>query len=195
MTVFKLYLSLGVNHILDLEAYDHILFIVSLTAIYLIKQWKQILILVTAFTLGHTTTLVLSTLNIININPQLVEFLIPITIIFTGFANIFVKDYQKINKKLYYIKYSTSVFFGLIHGLGFSSYLKSMLSSENNLVIPLLSFNLGIELGQFIIVIIIISLSYIIVNKLKFPQREWALLVSGAGIGVALILALQRIYW
>lgn len=195
MTVFKLYLSLGVNHILDLEAYDHILFIVSLTAIYLIKQWRQILILVTAFTLGHTTTLVLSTLNIININPQLVEFLIPITIIFTGFANIFVKDYQKINKKLYYIKYSTSVFFGLIHGLGFSSYLKSMLSSENNLVIPLLSFNLGIELGQFIIVIIIISLSYIIVNKLKFPQREWALLVSGAGIGVALILALQRIYW
>lgn len=195
MTVFKLYLSLGVNHILDLEAYDHILFIVSLTAIYLIKQWKQILILVTAFTLGHTTTLVLSTLNIININPQLVEFLIPITIIFTGFANIFVKDYQKINKKLYNIKYSTSVFFGLIHGLGFSSYLKSMLSSENNLVIPLLSFNLGIELGQFIIVIIIIFLSYIIVNKLKFPQREWALLVSGAGIGVALILALQRIYW
>jgi len=195
MDIFNLYLGLGINHILDFEAYDHILFIVALTAVYTLKQWRQILILVTAFTVGHSTTLVLSTLNIINVNPEFIEFLIPVTIIFTGVANVFVKNYEKINRKLYIVKYLTSVFFGLIHGLGFSSYLKSMLSTEDNLFTPLLAFNTGIEVGQFIIVVIIIIVSYILVNRLKFPQREWALLVSGAGIGVATILALQRIYW
>ncbi len=195
MDIFKLYFGLGVNHILDFESYDHILFIIALTAVYLIKQWRQILILVTAFTIGHSTTLVLSTLNIINVNPDFIEFLIPITIIFTGFANIFVNNYSKINRKLYIIKYSTSIFFGLIHGLGFSSYLKSMLSAEDNLFTPLLAFNLGIETGQFLIVAIIIALSYIFVTKIKFPQHDWVLLVSGAGIGIATILAFQRIYW
>jgi len=195
METFKLYFNLGIEHILDFSSYDHILFILALTAVYLIKQWKQILILVTAFTIGHSTTLVLSTLNIINIDPDFIEFLIPLTIIFTALANVFVREYEKINRKLYIVKYSTSVFFGLIHGLGFSSFLKSMLSAEDNLFTPLLAFNLGIETGQFFIVVILMVLSFIFVTKLKFPQREWALLISGAGIGVATILAFQRIYW
>ncbi len=192
MSFFGLYFDLGIFHILDFEAYDHILFIITLVAVYFIKQWRQILILVTAFTIGHATTLVLSTLDIIHVNPAYVEFLIPITILITSIANILVKTTSEINKKLYYSKYAISVIFGLIHGLGFSSYLKSMLSAADDLIMPLLAFNLGIEAGQFIVVSIILIISYVFLSKLKVTQREWNIFISGAGFGVSLILALER---
>jgi hypothetical protein len=192
MSLFNLYFQLGINHILDFESYDHILFITTLIAVYYIKQWRQILVLVTAFTIGHATTLVLSTLNIINVNPALVEFLIPITIIITAISNIVTKTTSVINKKLYYTKYAISVVFGLIHGLGFSSYLKSMLAASDDMVMPLFAFNIGIESGQFIVVSIILIISLLFLNKLKVSQREWNLFISGMGFGVALILALER---
>lgn len=192
MSIFGLYFNLGIFHILDFFAYDHILFIISLVAVYFIKQWRQILILVTAFTIGHATTLILSTLDIIHVNTDYVEFLIPITIIITSILNVLVKTNLEINKNLYYSKYAISVIFGLIHGLGFSSYLKSMLSASDNLITPLLAFNIGIEVGQFIIVSIILFMSYIFLNKLKISQREWNLFISGASFGVSLILALER---
>ena len=195
MSLFNLYFQLGINHILDFESYDHILFITTLIAVYYIKQWRQILVLVTAFTIGHATTLVLSTLNIINVNPALVEFLIPVTIIITAISNIVTKTTSEIDKKLYYIKYAISVIFGLIHGLGFSSYLKSMLSASDDMIMPLLAFNLGIESGQFIVVSIILAISLIFLNKLKVSQREWNLFVSGMGFGVAFILAFERLHF
>jgi len=193
MSLFNLYFQLGINHILDFESYDHILFITTLIAVYYLKQWRQILVLVTAFTIGHATTLVLSTLNIINVNPALVEFLIPVTIIITALSNIVTKTTSVINKKLYYTKYAISVIFGLIHGLGFSSYLKSMLSASDDMIMPLLAFNLGIETGQFIVVGIFLSMSLVFLNKLKVSQREWNLFISGIGFGVAFILALERL--
>ncbi len=193
MSLFNLYFQLGINHILDFESYDHILFITTLIAVYYLKQWRQILVLVTAFTIGHATTLVLSTLNIINVNPSIVEFLIPVTIIITALSNIVTKTTSVINKKLYYTKYAISVVFGLIHGLGFSSYLKSMLSASDDMIMPLLAFNLGIETGQFIVVGIFLSMSLVFLNKLKVSQREWNLFVSGIGFGVAFILALERL--
>jgi hypothetical protein len=193
MEIFNLYFNLGISHILDFNGYDHILFLTALISVYLITQWRKIIVLVTAFTLGHATTLVLSTLNIIYVNPMLVEFLIPITIILTSISNIITKTSSEINKKLYYLKYLISVIFGLIHGLGFSSYLKSMLSESDNMINPLLAFNLGIELGQFIVVSIILVISYIFISKLKVEQREWNLFISGAAFGVSLILALERI--
>jgi hypothetical protein len=192
MSLFDLYFNLGVFHILDFEGYDHILFIVTLVAVYYIKQWRQILILVTAFTIGHATTLVLSTLDIIHVNPSYVEFLIPITILITSIANLLFKTTSEINKNLYYSKYAISVIFGLIHGLGFSSYLKSMLNATDDMVMPLFAFNIGIESGQFIVVLVILLLSFIFFNKLKVTQREWNLFISGAGFGVSLILALER---
>jgi hypothetical protein len=193
MEIFNLYFNLGISHILDFNGYDHILFLTALISVYLITQWRKIIVLVTAFTLGHATTLVLSTLNIIYVNPMLVEFLIPITIILTSISNIITKTSSEINKKLYYLKYLISVIFGLIHGLGFSSYLKSMLSESDNMINPLLAFNLGIELGQFIVVSIILVISHIFISKLKVEQREWNLFISGAAFGVSLILALERI--
>ncbi len=195
MSLFNLYFQLGINHILDFESYDHILFITTLISVYYIKQWRQILVLVTAFTIGHATTLVLSTLNIINVNPALVEFLIPVTIIITAISNIVTKTTSVINTKLYYTKYAISVVFGLIHGLGFSSYLKSMLSASDDMIMPLFAFNLGIESGQFIVVAVILIISLLFLNKLKVSQREWNLFISGMGFGVAFILALERLYF
>ena len=193
MSLFNLYFQLGINHILDFESYDHILFITTLIAVYYLKQWRQILVLVTAFTIGHATTLVLSTLNIINVNPAIVEFLIPVTIIITAISNIITKTTSEINKKLYRTKYAISVIFGLIHGLGFSSYLKSMLSASDDMIMPLFAFNIGIESGQFIVVGVILLISLIFLNKLKVTQREWNLFISGMGFGVAFILALERL--
>ncbi len=195
MQEFSLYFNLGLEHIADLAAYDHILFILTLTAVYLLNQWKQILALVTAFTIGHTLTLALATLNLVNVSTDLIEFLIPITIIITAITNIIVKKSKEVNIKLQIIKYSIALFFGLIHGLGFSNYLKSLLSTEESIITPLFAFNLGIEAGQLIIVGFVILLSIIFVKIVKTSQREWNLIISGAGLGISLIMALERIFW
>ena len=143
MSTFQLYFQLGVTHITDIQGYDHILFLLTLCAVYTIKQWKNVLVLITAFTLGHCTTLVLATINILNIPSAVIEFLIPVTILLTAIANIVQKgDY--VTPKLHAIKYMTALFFGLIHGLGFSNYLTSLLGLESNIVKPLFAFNIGI---------------------------------------------------
>lgn len=163
MTIFSMYFKLGVTHITDLVGYDHILFIIVLCAAYSLIQWKNILILITAFTVGHCTTLILALLNIVKISSDIIEFLIPLTILFTAIANIFQKnDYVKPLHQ--YFKYFMALFFGLIHGLGFSNYLRSLLGSESNLVKPLLAFNLGIEFGQLIIVLTIVTITAIFVT-------------------------------
>lgn len=195
MEEFSLYFNLGLEHIADLTAYDHILFILTLTAVYLLNQWKQILALVTAFTIGHTLTLALATLSIVNVSTDLIEFLIPVTIIITAITNIIVKKSTEVSIKLQIMKYTIALFFGLIHGLGFSNYLKSLLSTEDSLIKPLFAFNLGIEAGQLIIVGFVISLSIIFVKYIKTSQREWNLIISGAGLGISLIMALERIFW
>ena len=195
MEEFSLYFNLGLEHIADLTAYDHILFILTLTAVYLLNQWKQILALVTAFTIGHTLTLALATLNIVNVSTDLIEFLIPVTIIITAITNIIVKKSAEVNIRLQIIKYTIALFFGLIHGLGFSNYLRSLLSTKESLIKPLFAFNLGIEAGQLIIVGFVISLSIIFVKYIKTSQREWNLIISGAGLGISLIMALERIFW
>lgn len=191
MSIFSLYFRLGITHITDLIGYDHILFIVVLCAAYSINQWRNILILVTAFTLGHTTTLVLALFNIVIIPNKIIEFLIPITILITAIANILQKK-EFVNLRQHLFKYVMALFFGLIHGLGFSNYLKSLLGSESNLIKPLFAFNLGIELGQVIIVFIILLLTAITVNLGHAKKREWNLILSGAGLGVSLILIIER---
>ena len=193
MNLFSLFFKMGIQHIVDYSSYDHILFIITLCGVYIISQWKHIIILVTAFTIGHTITLALSTLNIIVISSALVEFLIPLTIFITSIANIVSKE-TNFSKKLHKIKYVTALFFGLIHGLGYSNYLKSMLGFEDNIVVPLFSFNIGLELGQLIIVCSILVLSFFFIKILNLPRREWNLVISGAGIGVSLLLMIDRIF-
>lgn len=191
MSVFNLYLSLGLTHIVDFQGYDHILFILTLCGIYVIRQWKHILILITAFTIGHSLTLVLATFDIVNISSGVIELLIPVTILITALANIIYKRVE-FSKKLHLFKYGTALFFGLIHGLGFSNYLKSLLLQEKDLVMPLFAFNIGIELGQILIVLGILLVAEIFVHLLHVKRREWNLIISGMGLGISLILIIER---
>jgi len=191
MSLFNLYLHLGFRHIADLAGYDHILFISTLCGIYLIKEWKHVLILVTAFTIGHTITLALATLRIVIFPVNIIEFLIPVTIFITSISNIIEKktDYSQ---RLYTIKYFTALFFGLIHGLGFSNYLRALLGTEHSIVMPLFAFNVGLELGQIMIVFCVLTLAYFFIKFLRMPHREWNLVISGAGAGISLILMIER---
>ena len=192
MSIFGIYLQLGFGHIVDYQAFDHILFIVTLTAVYLLSDWRKVLLLVTAFTIGHTATLALSTLNILSIDASLVEFLIPLTIFITAVGNLFNKS-DDFSSTLHHFKYFTALIFGLIHGLGFSSYLKSLLGMEQSIIKPLFAFNLGLEIGQIVIVMIILVAASIAVNMFHVKKREWTLVLSGAGIGVSLMLMLERL--
>ncbi len=160
-------------------------------AVYSFGQWKKLLILVTAFTIGHTLTLALATLNLVHVQTGLIEFLIPLTILITGVWNVVQKE-DKVSRASHKFKYATAMFFGLIHGLGFSNYLRSLLGTENNLLVPLFSFNLGLELGQVVIVILVLILSFLSVDVARMKRREWNLLLSGAAIGVSLVLCIER---
>lgn len=194
MSTFELYLKLGIDHIMDLRGYDHILFIITLCSVYKLGEWKRVLILITAFTIGHSVTLALATMKLISVSTGLIEFLIPLTIFLTALFNAVNKS-TNVSKLLHTIKYVAALFFGLIHGLGFSNYLRSLLGQENSIWKPLLSFNIGIELGQIIIVCIIMLLTWVVVSLLKAPRREWNLLLAGVGMGVALILMIERVPW
>ncbi len=194
MSIFQLYLNLGIQHIDDFKSYDHILFITCLCAVYLLKQWKQILVLITAFTIGHTTSLILSTFKIVSIPINIVEFLIPLTVFITAFWNLFSKQ-DGVNLKTHWVKYFTALIFGLIHGMGFSNYLQTLLGNENNILMPLFSFNVGIEIGQILIVSIILLISYIITSWFKVARRDWVFIFSGAGLGISLTLMIDRYPW
>ena len=194
MSVFRLYLDLGLDHILDFKGYDHILFLVTLCSVYTLAEWKRVLILITAFTVGHSTTLVLATFHILKVSAGTIEFLIPLTIFITALFNALHRQ-QKVSRMLHFSKYSAALFFGLIHGLGFSSYLKGLLGNEANIVNPLFAFNVGIELGQIIVVLVVLGMSYIAVGAIRVKAREWNLVLSGMGLGISLMLMLERFPW
>jgi len=194
MSVFELYFRMGIAHIADLRGYDHILFIIILCAVYSIRDWKRIIILVTAFTIGHSLTLVLATINLIQVNRDLIEFLIPLTIFLTALANVISRK-ERVSRTMHYLKYGAALFFGLIHGLGFSSYLTSLLGKEQNIAMPLFSFNLGIEVGQLLIVMLILLATFLVVDLLKFRKREWNVMLAGAGLGISLVLMIERLPW
>jgi hypothetical protein len=195
MSQFQLYFGLGKDHILDYtNGYDHILFVIALCALYQLRDWKQVLVLVTAFTIGHSITLALSTLNIINVKVELIEFLIPVTIFITAVSNIFKKE-DTFTGSAIQINYAYAAFFGLIHGLGFSNYLKSILGREKSIISQLLAFNLGLEFGQIIIVAIFLVTSFILVDLFGVNRRDWKLIISSAVAGVALILMKDHKFW
>lgn len=190
MTSFEAYLRLGFTHITDLEGYDHILFIVALCAVYQLQDWRRILILVTAFTVGHSVTLALATLQVFTYRSEVIEFLIPVTIFITAIGNLFAVRGKATAQKsaLGYGRYVPALLFGLIHGLGFSNFLRSMLGREASIVQPLLAFNIGLEIGQLLIVAIVLVLAFLFIRLLRVPHRDWNLVISGAVAGIALTL-------
>ncbi|MDG1754630.1 MAG: HupE/UreJ family protein [Rhodothermales bacterium] len=208
MSEFGLYFRLGFEHISDLSGTDHILFVIALAAVYSLREWKHMLVLVTAFTIGHSVTLALATLGWMNVDADLIETLIPITILITALINIverFSKDPLGAEKRDWRMKYVLALAFGLIHGLGFSSYLRAILGTEQNLVTPLFSFNVGLELGQLVILVITLSVSAgivflinVVLKRLKRKtdntQRNWATLLSVWIAVLALTMILPMIW-
>ena len=192
MSEFQLYLLTGFDHISDLKGYDHILFIMALCAVYQLKDWKKLLILVTAFTIGHSVTLALATLKIVGVNSAFIEFLIPITIFFTCFLNFLRKEENDSQKQNETVRYFFAVFFGLIHGLGFSNFLIALLGQEENIATPLFAFNIGLELGQLVIVTATLLLSFLLISVFRARQRDWNLILSGAVAGISLTLIAEK---
>ena len=190
--MFNTYLQLGFEHILDLAAYDHILFVVALCAVYMIKDWRKILVLVTAFTIGHSITLALSALDIVVFPADIIEFLIPLTIFITAIFNV-AKNHD--SDRMVRWNYFLALFFGWIHGLGFSNFFKSLMGKDENIIGPLFAFNVGVEIGQLIIVGLTMLLGYVLVHMAGTKHREWNLFVSGAAAGIAIILMMDAKFW
>lgn len=187
---FLFYFKLGWSHIVSLDALDHQLFILALVAVYTTRHLKQILILVTAFTIGHSVTLALSVFDIIRFSSRWVEFLIPCTIFITALFNLFRKE--KIQKKVA-LNYYLALFFGLIHGMGFANSVRMMLAKDQNIGWGLFGFNVGLEVGQVVFVILILAVSWSMLNLFKTKRRDWIIFVSSAVFALALQMAIQRI--
>lgn len=195
MSEFQVYFQEGREHILNWKyGYDHILFVVALCALYLMRDWKKVLILVTAFTIGHSVTLALAALNIIPVNEELIEFLIPTTIFITAISNFF-RDEESVHERNVHINYIYALLFGLIHGMGFSNYFRTILGKDRGIVSQLLAFNLGLELGQIIIVVIFLTVAFIFVDLFGINRRDWKLVISSMIAGIALMLMKDTAYW
>jgi hypothetical protein len=190
MHEFWMYTQIGFNHIANLSGMDHILFVAALCIRYQFSDWKKWLVLITAFTIGHSITLVLSVFNYLDFSTNWIEFLIPVTILITSISNMFVKQFN-FNTRFPVI-YFFALFFGLIHGLGFSFYLKSLLGLQQNVAPALLAFNLGLEIGQILIVMAILVISFIFVSLLRAPRRDFVLIVSGGIFALSLQMAIER---
>ncbi|MCK9402240.1 MAG: HupE/UreJ family protein [Chitinophagaceae bacterium] len=190
MNDFGLYFNIGYKHIAGLRGIDHILFVVALCIRYQFIDWRKLLILITAFTIGHSITLALSVFEIVDYSVKWIEFLVPVTIVITAISNVFVKKF--VFKRKFPLIYFLALFFGLVHGLGFSNYLKSLLGSEHTVFWQLLAFNVGLEVGQLLIVTGVLLISFIFVNILKFNRREYLLAVSAGIFALALQMAIDR---
>ena len=195
MSEFWIYFQIGLKHVLDIHAYDHVLFLIALTVPYTFKDWKRILLLVTVFTVGHTLALILSVFGIIAVKVSLVEFLIPITILITAFYHLFTAGKPAKNDGLNLIFFVT-LFFGIIHGLGFSNYFKTILGgTATSKLLPLVEFALGIEAAQLVVVFVVLVISYIVQTVFRFSKRDWALVMSAFIIGVVIPMIVESPIW
>jgi len=180
----------GINHILDFNGYDHILFLMVLSVPYLFKDWKRILILVSMFTLGHTFSLVLATFDIVRINSALVEFLIPLTIFIVAVYNVFTTG-KKSKEQKAGILFVSTLFFGLIHGLDFAREFDMFIEKTESKLMPLIEFALGIEIAQVIIVFVVLFFGFLGQTLFRFSKRDWAMVISSIVIGLVLPMLLQ----
>ena|SRR5210317_2090468 len=194
MDNFIFFFREGLFHVLDWNAYDHILFLIALVVVYDFKDWKKILWLISLFTIGHTLSLILAAYNVVRVSSDLVEFLIPLTIFITAVVNIMLsrgntKD-TKTNINLIF-----ALFFGLIHGLGFSTYFRMLIGSQEDKLLPLLEFALGVEGAQIVVVLIILFFGFIFQNIFRFSKKEWILMISSVVIGFVLPILKDSVFW
>jgi uncharacterized membrane protein YidH (DUF202 family) len=189
MSDFWLYFTLGLEHVLDWTAYDHILFLVVLCAAYSFSSWRKLLLLVTFFTIGHTLSLLLAHYDVVSVSSVYIEFLIPITIIVTAFYNVITAGREHKNQKTG-ILYVITVFFGLIHGFGFARYYDMIRQGDS--IVPLLEFALGVEASQVIVVIIVLILAFIFQLLFRFNKRDWIIVISSVVIGMTLPMVFEN---
>jgi hypothetical protein len=175
----------GMNHVLDINAYDHVLFLLVLTVPYMFKDWKRVLLLVSMFTLGHTLSLVMAVYGIITVNAKLIEFLIPITILIVALYNVFTAGKKAQSEKVGILFLST-LFFGLIHGLGFAREFKMFVGRSDSKLLPLVEFALGIELAQLIIVFVVLFLGFLCQTIFRFSKRDWIVVLSAVVVGLVI---------
>lgn len=185
-----MYLKLGWEHIISLDALDHQLFVLALIANYSPKDWRKILVLITAFTVGHSITLALSILNLVTLSTEWIEFLIPLSIVCTCIVNIKTRSEKTPAGKFNYL---LALAFGLIHGMGFANTARVMISQSQSIALPLLGFNIGLELGQIVIVLLILNLMLILFNFFKINKKDWILFISSGVLFLSLQMALERI--
>jgi hypothetical protein len=189
MNDFGFYFIEGWRHIISADALDHQLFILALAVVYTFADWKKVLILVTAFTIGHSLTLALSVLDVIRVSPAWVEFLIPVTILLTAAWNMFNgKPVKNVNAN-----YFLALFFGLVHGLGFANSIRMMLASDQSLGWGLFGFNIGLEAGQVAVVFVILLLGKVLLELVKIPQRIYIFVASLAVFVFAAKLTIERV--
>ncbi|WP_369766075.1 HupE/UreJ family protein [Flavobacterium sp. WC2429] len=195
MSEFWIYFQIGLKHVLDIHSYDHVLFLIALAVPFSFRDWKRIILLVSLFTIGHTMALILSVFGIIAIKVNVVELLIPITILVTALFNLFTAG--KSNKKeSINLVFFIVLFFGIVHGLGFSNYFKSILGgTATSKLLPLGEFSLGIESAQIVVVFIVLVLSYIVQTIFRFSKRDWTLVMSAFIIGVVLPMIIENEIW
>jgi hydrogenase/urease accessory protein HupE len=192
---FELYFNLGLDHVLDINGYDHLLFLLALTVPFDTKEWKKLLLLLTLFTLGHTLSLFLSILNIVSIKASWIELFIPITILITAIYNLIKTIQNSKNQSFPFVLFAT-LFFGVVHGLGFSNYFKTIATgTPTDKVLPTVQFALGIEVAQIIIVAVTLLLTYTIITLTKFTKRDWIVCISAFIIGIVLPLILENEIW
>lgn len=195
MSEFWIYFEKGLRHILNPYAYDHILFLIALSVPYAFKDWKKLLLLVTIFTLGHTLALLLSVFGVIIMKENLVGFLIPITILIVALFHLFTAGKSSKKESISVVLFIT-LFFGIIHGLSFTSYFNSIVgSSPQSKLLPLSELSLGIEVGQIVVVLVVLILSYIVQTFFRFSKRDWTLVMSSFIIGVVLPMIIESKIW
>ncbi|MGB2224321.1 MAG: HupE/UreJ family protein [Polaribacter sp.] len=193
MDDFMLYIKMGLNHVLDFSAYDHILFLIVLAVVFKTKEWRKVLWLVTFFTIGHSLTLGLSAYGIVKVPVDVVEFLIPLTIFITAVVNVLhTKEIASISNS---INLLFSGVFGLIHGLGFSNYFRLMIGQEEDKLMPLIEFALGIEIAQIVVVVSILLFGYLLKNVFRVTNRDWIIVTSSIVIGFAIQMMAERVFW
>lgn len=190
MSDFAFYFKMGWEHIISKDALDHQLFILALACVYTIKDIRRVLILVTAFTIGHSLTLALSVLDIIRFSSKWAEFLIPCTIFVTALNNIFQVDSAAKSAR---INYYLALCFGLIHGMGFANAIRIMLAKDQTIGWGLFGFNVGLEAGQIFVVAIILAIGILFLNALKVKRRDWVFFLSAGVFALSIKMALERL--
>ncbi len=193
MSTFIEYFNLGIRHISSIHSVEHALFLIALCAIYLLRDWKKVLVLILYYAFGHVVTLVLSTYNILRIPGEITDYLIPVTIFLTAASNVFRKHYGGSAK--FQFSYIPAILFGLIHGFGFADYFSGIVKSSHGIGFLLTSFTIGIETGQLIIVSAFLFLSWLFVNNFGINRRDWILVISSGIAGIALTYMFEARFW